>query len=188
MEKNTRNTLMLSRIDSYINNVDSKASIGLAFISILIGSFITCFLPIINKITLIELFSVYNDLLISILKIILLSSVLLFLLFCIRSIFYLFLIITPDTNIESYKKDVSETNSRFFFYTIASKSFDDFLKLDDNDEKVITNDLQSQIFISSKICNRKFINFDKALLSLKISVFLFICVILISIIYILIKP
>jgi hypothetical protein len=164
MEKTSKYALILTRIDTYINNVDSKASIGLAFVSIIIGIFTSYFLPVI-KCNLTSIFELNANIACTILKISLILSITIFMVFGIRSLIFLVKVIIPDTNISKYQKQVPIINSKLFFGTIARSNFEEFIK--EEEETVFINDLQSQAYINSKICDRKFKNFGKAIDSLK---------------------
>ena len=57
-----------------------------------------------------------------------------------------------------------ETNSVLFFESIANKKFTDFILAQGNlDEAQLNNDIDSQVFINSKICQLKFKHYNLAL-------------------------
>lgn len=92
-------------------------------------------------------------------------------------IFYLILSIFPTVCCDKYfKKNITlESNSLLFFSTIANNDFDTFKKrFDSVDQDTLFNDLLSQIYLNSCICEIKFKRYKKGLFFSVIGIFTFI--------------
>ncbi len=136
----------LGLINSWINNVDNKASFALAFLAVTIGFCLDDGCPnsiekIINTLpkdrTCIDWINAV--------------AVVLFILGCILSSVFLLLTLVAKTKSKSGKKSV------MFFGTIAAASLNDYksrvVNMSDSD---LTKDLLEQIHTNSEICTTKF--------------------------------
>ncbi|WP_368065451.1 Pycsar system effector family protein [Phascolarctobacterium faecium] len=104
-------------------------------------------------------------------------------LFILVGILYLILSIFPTVNCDNYfKKHVNlEPNSLLFFGTIANNDFDAFkTRFDSVDKDTLLNDLLSQIYLNSCICEIKFKRYKKGFFFSVLGVFIFILLALIA--------
>lgn len=161
----------LELINNWIANVDTKISFTLAFIGILLGFILSNGTPTAytTLFTNIEASSVSCC---NIVSVIMITSLFLSSFICV---IYLIKGLTATVN-------TSDTNkhSMFFFGAVASTSLSDynekFVELKDKD---ILNDLVEQVHTNSRICNKKFANYNKSIRWLIIAVVLvFICCLL----------
>ena len=142
-------------INYWIQNCDNKVMIILGFIGAL-GFFI-------NK----QIFMVdFKQLEIIIWINVLLVSF--FIIFYISSIYFLFKSINPKVNVKY--------NSLLFFGNIAEKNFKKFNEEISNKSYSLEDDLKKQIYINSKIVTKKYTSFKKSLLSLGISLLLYLII------------
>ncbi|WP_175987084.1 hypothetical protein [Bacillus sp. Marseille-Q1617] len=167
----------LDRINFWIGNCDTKVSFSLAFAGILLGGFfsssiITGSLNLLIK-KLIRMYSINNY---GEVGMVLLTSFVLamFFFFMALTITYLFKALKGSIDSSVYKQPGLTTDSISFFGTIAGQSFDSYK------QKVMTatllekqNDLLSQVYINSKICQNKFKLYNNGLRYLVISTLLF---------------
>lgn len=165
-ELNTR----LERVNSWINNCDQKASILLAFAGALAAVLLTSNIIKSGYEYLVKPFYEYwmNDVPSEIsYKRIIVFLVLLPLAWNVAiMIKYLILVLKPKTDIEDFRDTNSliTKNSRLHFQSIAGKSYNEFLHDSrTQSEESYLNDLCSQIYCNSKICNDKFENYKKGL-------------------------
>lgn len=154
IESEDLNTI-LDRINNWINNCDTKSSIVLSFIGILLGIIFTT-----DYIT--KLFEIYK-------KIYLSTNLvnLLFLLFSIGSIIciikgiiHLILSIRAKTNINNEYGLI--TDSLIYYKTIAAnsnyKEYEE--KMNKLNQDTLKKEIISQIYINSEICTKKFKNYN----------------------------
>jgi hypothetical protein len=168
----------LDRINFWIGNCDTKVSFSLAFAVILLGGFfsssiITGSLDLLmSKIMRIDNINHYGEVrLVEITTFVLV----LFLVFMALTITYLFKALKGSIDSSVYKQPGLTTDSKIFFGTIAGQSFDSYK------QKVITatmsekqDDILSQVYINSKICQNKFNLYNKGLRYLVVSTLLFV--------------
>lgn len=164
---------ILSRINTWISNCDSKISFALVFAGALLGFFFT------SNIIHDSLFQVVNNVLIltkkELLSLIAIIILVFFSISLLLSIWYLFKGLKGKINIENYKQYGLEEESLLFFGTIKSMKYKDFKdKVKNIEEDDLKNDYLSQIHVNSIICNQKFINYNKGLKFLLFSVILFV--------------
>ena len=147
--------IILDRINNWINNCDTKSSIVLSFIGILLGIIFTT-----DYIT--KLFEIYK-------KIYLSTNLvnLLFLLFSIGSIIciikgiiYLILSIHAKTNINNEYGLI--TDSLIYYKTITGisnyKEYEE--KINELNQDTLKKEIISQIYINSEICTKKIKNYN----------------------------
>lgn len=165
-ELNTR----LARVNGWIDNCDQKASILLAFAGALAAVLLTSDIMKNGYNYLIKPFYEYwlNDVPSEISY----KKVLVILLFIplacnvVKMINYLILVLRPKTIIADFQEEKSQItkNSRLHFQSIAGKKFNEFLHdCQCQSEESYLNDLCSQIYCNSRICNDKFENYKKGL-------------------------
>ena len=167
---------VLDNIKEWINNVDIKISILIAFMVVVLGYiFIDSESVIINKI----IANIVNGS-ITFIKIIKGGLIIALYISTICSIVKLITALKAKIDIEKYKQQGLTINSLMFYGSISKMEYDEFMNKSkkQNDESKL-NDIYSQIYINSKICNKKFENYNLGLDLAKTSiVLLFVCKIL----------
>lgn len=135
----------LQIINSWIGNMDTKISFALAFVSVLIGFIFSNGAPqIVNEISQIEFSQISAIQILSVLLIIVL-----YLLGLVTIAIFVFALLARVQNL-------SDIESVFFFGDIAMNTYQNLKERMDQvtDERLLA-DLQSQIWINSKICSKK---------------------------------
>lgn len=170
------------RVMFWISNGDTKISFALAFIGVIasvafandkIGLFINKHFDVLQNMTIKDLKVIYS--------ILCLGVLVAFCAFIIRSIYFLFKGLLASTNTKIYNQDGLETNSKLFWGTVTKSSYLDFKKAISNmTEEEMINDMNSQTYIKSIICTKKFKNYNKGLKSLQIALFIFVILIVIT--------
>jgi len=155
----------LERINFWISNCDTKISFSLAFAGILLGGFFSSGIITgsLNKLMkgLKEIDKDTSYLKIQYLEITTVVLVV-FIIFMIVSLTYLFRGKKGSIDTGVYNEADLSKDSTLFFGTIQNKSFIAFknsvigIKKDE-----LVNDYLSQVYINSKICNRKFTLYNK---------------------------
>lgn len=155
----------LERINFWISNCDTKISFSLAFAGILLGGFFSSGIitSSLNKLMkgLKEIDKDTSYLKIQYLEITTVVLVV-FIIFMIVSLTYLFRGKKGSIDTGVYNEADLSKDSTLFFGTIQNKSFIAFknsvigIKKDE-----LVNDYLSQVYINSKICNRKFTLYNK---------------------------
>lgn len=165
-ELNTR----LDRVNGWINNCDQKASILLAFAAALAAVLLTSDIMKDGYDYLITPFYKYwlKDVPseVSYKKLIVILLLLPLAWNVINMIKFLILVLRPKTIIADFQEERSliTKNSRLHFQSIAGKMYNDFLlDCQNQSEESYLNDLCSQIYCNSRICNDKFENYKKGL-------------------------
>lgn len=155
----------LDRVINWVSNCDNKVSYLLALQGIILAIIFTS-----NYTTcIIKTFS-YNFSLVDYVR----SSIFRFfegvclysfIIFNILSLYNAYLTLQARLNPTIYKENGLNTNSVLFFDSIANRKFNDFV----NDQQSTStnnqlyNDIDSQVFIISKICQLKFKHYNLAL-------------------------
>lgn len=152
----------LDRVNMWIGNCDQKASFLLALVGIVLT--VVCTSDAISgiKTILIRPFMSYWRegmgtfcLLRTIIAILLIAGFV-----CvIISIVYLLLCLRAKTEYDSMKKQGMEEKSLLFYGSVAKMSYSDYCEAE-NDR---INDLRTQVYINSVICDKKFENYKNAL-------------------------
>lgn len=162
----------LELTNSWIGNVDTKASFGLAFIIALLS--IIFYNAGTMPVAFQNLFIEMKEQKLSCCTIIGALSVAVLYLMCLLSIILFFLAIRGRIKTDSKKKSI------FFFGTIAAMPLNDFKsKTMDMSDKELTKDILAQVHTNSRICTLKFKFYNWGLWLLISSSFLFfICMVL----------
>lgn len=167
---------ILERTKDWINNVDIKISILIAFMGVLLGYILIdsntdIIYKIINSIATrnITCFKIIKGLFI----VCLYGST-------ICSIIKLTFALKGKVDIKDFKESGITINSLIFYGSISNKKYEDFKNCMLNQTKESNfNDILSQIYITSKICDNKFRNYNQGLnLAALATVFLFLVKIL----------
>lgn len=186
------NKIVYSKDDAYktlditnmwIENVDSKISYALAFIGILLGFIITKDKPIDIGDTVVDILEKTSVFLASpnrvfnitieknILALVLLTALTTT---AIISIIYLLIALKGNIGLDEHNEDGLNIESNIFWGSISKKRYIDFknevININEND---LINDIISQIFINSKICNKKFKNYNKGIKYIIFTVIIF---------------
>lgn len=167
--------IILDRINNWINNCDTKSSIVLSFVGIILGIIFTT--DYINK-----LFTIYK-------KVYLSTNLfnMLFLLFSIASIICIIIGIIYLISSIRAKTDINNeygiiTDSLIYYQTIASnsnyKEYEE--KMEKLNQDLLKKEIISQIYINSDICTKKFKNYNLGLTFSIIGVSLFLILIVIG--------
>ena len=164
----------LERIDLWINNADTKISYLLAFLGI-IATIIFTSDSVMKKIRdcLDNALKLNKQDIANILSLLVIILVMNMVFFIAKSIYYLL-------KASSAKINVSNTNksSTLFFGSIATNTIEQFKeKVKRQTDEELEEDIIEQIFINSKICSEKMKNYNKAIKNLKISMVIFVIVI-----------
>lgn len=168
----------LDRINFWISNCDTKISFSLAFAGILLGGFFSSGIitgslsKLIDKLTAIDSLTHHWEMrLVELTSLVLLA----FILLMVVTITYLFRGIKGTIDPDVYKQSKLTTDSKLFFGTIQNQQFDAFqekaLNLKPSD---VLNDTLSQVYINSKICQRKFNLYNKGVNYLILSTIVFV--------------
>lgn len=164
----------LERIDLWINNADTKISYLLAFLGI-VATIIFTSGSVISKVRecLDNVLKLSKQDIENILSLVVITLVVNLVFFIAKSIYYLL-------KASAAKIDVGNTNksSTLFFGSIAANTLEQFKdKIKRQTDEELEDDIIEQIYINSKICSEKMKNYNKAIKNLKISMVIFIIVI-----------
>ena len=165
----------------WIENVDSKISYALAFIGVVLGFIMAEEKPIDIGDTVIDIlekiisfFSSTNR----VLNITIEKDIVALLLLCastvtaIISIVYLLIALKGSISLDEYNEDGLTIKSNIFWGSVSKKK--DFKhEVLNISEDGLMNDITSQIFINSKICNKKFENYNKGIRYIIFTVIIF---------------
>ena len=178
----------LDRINFWISNCDTKISFSLAFAGILLGGFFSSSIitgslnKVIKKIIHIDSIHHYwQTRLIELTALVLLAFIVLMAI----SITYLFKGLKGSINSDVYQQAGLTTNSNVFFGSIANQSYQSFkqkVTVASNEDNL--NDYLSQVYINSKICQKKFQLYNSGIQFLIYSTILFV---LLNILFLFIK-
>ena len=148
---------ILDNIKEWINNVDIKISILIAFMGVVLG-----YILIDSNIDFIErIVTTINNNSLSFSKIAKGLLVLLLYFNTIFSIIKLIYALKGKINIKEFKESGVTLNSLVFYGSISKYNYEEFNKKIKNQTKQSNiNDILSQVYINSKICNKKFKNYN----------------------------
>jgi len=148
---------ILDNIKEWINNVDIKISILIAFMGVILG-----YILIDSNIDFIErIVTTINNNSLSFSKIAKGLLVLLLYFNTIFSIIKLIYALKGKINIKEFKESGVTLNSLVFYGSISKYNYEEFNKKIKNQTKQSNiNDILSQVYINSKICNKKFKNYN----------------------------
>lgn len=163
----------LDMINMWIGNADTKISYSLTFIGVLLGFFLTGSKPIKLSETISQIYS--NGLQILKLKeIIILVLICAFTATSITAIVFLYKALKGRIDPKVYEEDGLITNSNIFWQTISKKSYVDFHNsINALNQENLIKEISSQVFINSKICTKKFENYNEGVKYIVISVIIF---------------
>ena len=171
---------ILDNIKEWINNVDIKISILIAFMGVVLG-----YILIDSNIDFIErIVTTINNNSLSFSKIAKGLLVLLLYFNTIFSIIKLIYALKGKINIKEFKESGVTLNSLVFYGSISKYNYEEFNKKIKNQTKQSNiNDILSQVYINSKICNKKFKNYNIGLNMAMITIILLFIVKIFKIIY-----
>jgi hypothetical protein len=156
--------MKFENINQWISNCDTKSSFLLTLYGVLLTIVFTS--NIIEKIDTTLSFkpSFSNIGWTSVLNLISLLSLLAFIFFSIKCLFYIYNTLKARIDDKIYTQEELNTNSNIFFQTITSKTYKEF-KNNSNSEtnEEFLNDLNSQLFINANIASEKFQAYNKSL-------------------------
>lgn len=151
---------ILNNTKDWINNVDIKISILIAFMGAILG-----YILIDSNINFIEkVVNTINNNNVTFIKII--RGLLIVSLYSntIFTIIKLICALKGKINIKEFKESGITLNSLVFYGSISKYTFEEFNnKINAQTEQSNINDILSQVYINSKICNKKFQNYNEAL-------------------------
>ena len=180
MENIEKATKKLDSINQWISNCDTKSSFVLTFFGVVLTIIFT------SKVgeEMISSFSfqnadevnqktVFNFFLVLISSFFIISSLITF--------YHIYLTLKGRINDKVYGQNALNTDSNIFFRSIASKTFENFEKESNSEDKSkYLNDLNSQVFINANIVTLKFKHYNKSLLWMSISLITFLVFILLK--------
>lgn len=168
----------LERVNFWINNCDTKISFSLAFAGLLLGGFFSSSIitgslsRLIEKITNIDALKEYWEIKLLEGSILVLIA---FVLCLICAVTFLFRAKKGSIDPSIYKQSGLTTKSILFFGTIANEQYQDFKQQYTTITPAdLQNDYLSQVYINSKICQRKFHLYNKGVNYLMFSTGLFV--------------
>lgn len=180
MDNIEKATKKLDSINQWISNCDTKSSFVLTFFGVVLTIIFT------SKVgeEMISSFSfqnadevnqktVFNFFLVLISSFFIISSLITF--------YHIYLTLKGRINDKVYGQNALNTDSKIFFRSIASKTFENFEKESNTEDKSeYLNDLNSQVFINANIVTLKFKHYNKSLLWMSISLITFLAFILVK--------
>lgn len=159
-ERNTTDTKedsfkRLELVNFWISNIDNKISFILAFVGVFIGFVISKGLPdifkYISSIAIKDLVTLNFGQVISIFMLVAMY------LSAISCLILLLLALIGRIDSKVYKEHKLKTNSLLFFGSIANMNYSSYKEKCEKESKgQLINDINSQIYINSKICDHKF--------------------------------
>ena len=151
---------ILNNTKEWINNVDIKISILIAFMGVILG-----YILIDSNIDFIErIIMTINNNSISFSKIIKGLLVLLLYINTVFSIIKLIYALKGKINIKEFKESGITLNSLVFYGSIAKYNYEEFnKKMENQTQQKNINDILSQAYINSKICTKKFKDYNTGL-------------------------
>lgn len=188
-ELNTDDVLKtLERVNFWINNGDTKISFALAFAGVLLAGFFASSI-ITGSLSNLIAKAFTSDMTAKLWEVRILDASILVLIaytIClVTAVTYLFLALKGSIDASVYKEHGLSTDSVVYFGTIANQTFLSFKnKAMTNDTNQVHNDLLSQVYINSKICDRKFRLYNNGVNFLIASISLFV---LLNILFLFIK-
>lgn len=162
----------LARIQMWVGNCDQKASFLLAIIGIMLALFFSTDVVVNSisniKVSIVEACS-NNQCCQFIAWTIFALFVLIAFVLSFAAIFYLLLALRSSIDADKYKDAKTNRPSFTFFGVIAKQSYLDFKGSSRPSDSEIIDELHSQIYINSKICNQKFEYFNTGNLLFRIA-------------------
>ncbi|KXS50189.1 MAG: hypothetical protein AWL62_349 [Halanaerobium sp. T82-1] len=162
----------LNRVNEWLNNGDNKISFSLAFIGVLVGLFFSSyklFNTFVESINILK-YSIKNNIIDLFIAIIGLG----FIFFSCRALLFLYNGLKAQINPDIYSGNNFDQGSKLFWESISKSEFQDFEEtIIQIKEKELIKDINSQTFINSIICSKKFKSYNKGVESIKKAVILF---------------
>jgi hypothetical protein len=180
MEKIENSTKRLELINQLISNCDTKSSFILTFYGVVLTIIFTSNIgeEMINSFSFIRAKEIDWE---SFGKFILLLISIAFLISSTLTLYQIYSTLKGRIDTKVYSQNGLNTDSNIFFGSISSKTFEVFQNESNNeDESTYLNDLNSQVYINSKIVNEKFKNYNKSLFWMMISLAIFILYVIIK--------
>lgn len=180
MENIEKATKKLDSINQWISNCDTKTSFVLTFFGVVLTIIFTSNVgeEMISSFSFqnadeVNQKSIFNFFLVLISSFFIISSLITF--------YHIYLTLKGRINDKVYGQNALNTDSKIFFRSIASKTFENFEKESNSeDESAYLNDLNSQVFINANIVTLKFKHYNKSLLWMSISLTTFLAFILLK--------
>jgi hypothetical protein len=178
----------LERINFWINNCDTKISFALAFAGVIIAGFFSSSI-ITNKLEKLikEIFNIDSSTKIMEIVLLILSLlvIVIFITCMITAITTLFIALKGSVDTSKFREPELTENSLIYFGSVANQPFQSFKhKAVTNTGGQIYNDYLSQVYINSKVCEKKFKLLNRGIKYLISSIYLFI---LLNILFLFIK-
>lgn len=159
----------LDKVNNWISNCDAKSSFVLTLLGVIVTVIFTSDIGA-------EMFEVFNCKQAShidcssIKYLIRLISVIAFFIALIFTVYHIYNTLKGRTDPQDYIQEGLSSRSNILFSSISSKLFKDFEKESNNEtEEDYLNDINSQIFINSKIANKKFQHYNKSLVFIMVT-------------------
>jgi hypothetical protein len=173
MQNINKSIKKLELINQWISNCDTKSSFILIFYSVVLTIIFTSNIggQMINSFYFTKVKEIDNE---SLGNFILLLLTIAFFITSIITFYQIYLTLKGRIDPKVYEENGLNTNSNIFFGSIATKTFETFQKESNNeDEAKYLNDINSQIYINSKIVYKKFKHYNKSLLGMFITLGIF---------------
>ena len=137
----------LDRVNSWINNCDQKSSILLAIEGVVLTILCTSdYINFIHQHLILPIYNYYETG----------NGAAMFILIFL-SVFYSLQVIKGTVDIKLFKQSGLTEKSLLHFTTISNRGFNEFKKdIANQSEESMLNDLYSQVYINSSICDNKF--------------------------------
>lgn len=152
----------LELVNSWLSNCDTKSSFILALLGVFITVIFTSDLgkkllvPFSFECAKIDIESIYNFFL-------LLISIGFFV-FIFITLFHIYSSLKARIDSSFYKQSNLNSKSSMFFITISALTFEEYENLSNAQTlKQVLNDINSQVYINSKIAEKKFKNYNKSI-------------------------
>lgn len=159
----------LHHVNHWIANCDTKSSFLLTFYGVVITIIFTSDMLVDMKKTL-SLKKASEISLESIRLFFALTFLIIFFLSIAVTLVYLFITLRGRINPTIFKEKGLKPESLFFFGNISKKKFFEFERASDTEQETsYLNDINSQIYINSKIATKKFNNYNRSLMWLTVS-------------------
>ena len=170
----------LDRVNSWINNCDQKSSILLAIEGVVLTILCTSdYISFIHQQLILPIYNYYEtgNGVFSIINTVQLSILVAMFILVFLSVFYSLQVIKGTTDTSLFKQPGLTEKSLLHFTSISNKSFNDFKRdVANQSEESMLNDLYSQIYINSSICDNKFKYHKKSVLCFCIFLFLLVLI------------
>ena len=160
----------LELVNSWISNIDNKISFILGFVGIFIGFIISKGTP--NIFIDISNMAIKDILTLNFGQVFSILIIITMYLTSISCLILLIMALKGKVNSKIYKEHKLKTNSLLFFGSIAKMNYSEYKEKCERDNQLI-NDINSQIYINSKICDYKFKLYNYSIKLLIISFIVF---------------